>query len=633
MGDVTAQWLRYHNMVKFFGKSSAASLGDNVSAEQFPGWSLRYSVSDVFHVTSPGVYLNRREFPIDYPTWFTSAGVTAGHDGVVDEALNWIEHVVYPHDATTDRQWYRPDTDTMRISIQIENPDSHQITSRAYVELLSGTVLDSVNLVPSPMVQNNQWLGSWAVPNLEETFKLRVTARDPVTGRSMTIRNAHRCFSSGPIEVVGHGFQEVDTLHAGDIRFMRLSVRNQGLLDTLEDVSLSVVPLDTFVTCTNQSNNVAALPPGAVDWTGYAFRLTVHPSTIGGTTHPLKVDAYSGRWPAWTDTVVLMVHPPVRVAEARRGVLYGAASYLYTVNRDNGMATNVGVFVTGQIHGLAIRPTTRELYGVSAGSSVTNLYRISSQNGAQVLDKILPVPDMRAIAFLSSDTLFGATTSGNLYRIDLAAGTTTAIGPATGSAYSGLSFSRQTGELWASLRQPSENDSLFILNRNTGDATFALRAGWSVIVPSIAFSPTGALYGLLGHVGGYLFRIDSSGSHMVGETWVDRLDAIAMRTDSDAVSVDEGDVAGIPRTFALEQNYPNPFNPETAIKYQLPGQCRVTLTVFDVLGREVTILVNEVKQPGRYKVQWDARGVASGVYFYRLSSMDFVQTRKLMVIR
>ncbi|MBI5473782.1 MAG: T9SS type A sorting domain-containing protein [Ignavibacteriae bacterium] len=96
--------------------------------------------------------------------------------------------------------------------------------------------------------------------------------------------------------------------------------------------------------------------------------------------------------------------------------------------------------------------------------------------------------------------------------------------------------------------------------------------------------------------------------------------------------------------FLLEQNYPNPFNPTTIIKYQIPSTNHATLSVFDVLGREVATLVNEVKQPGTYTVQWDARlrsanfggqasMQASGVYFYRLQSGGFVSTKKLMLLR
>jgi len=90
---------------------------------------------------------------------------------------------------------------------------------------------------------------------------------------------------------------------------------------------------------------------------------------------------------------------------------------------------------------------------------------------------------------------------------------------------------------------------------------------------------------------------------------------------------------GIPQHIELFQNYPNPFNPATTIAYQLSVPNRVTLKVFDVLGREVTTLVDELKLAGTYSTQWDASGVACGVYFYQLTAEGFVQTKKLILLR
>jgi hypothetical protein len=93
------------------------------------------------------------------------------------------------------------------------------------------------------------------------------------------------------------------------------------------------------------------------------------------------------------------------------------------------------------------------------------------------------------------------------------------------------------------------------------------------------------------------------------------------------------DVAAVPERFALGQNYPNPFNPETEIGFRIAEVGFVSLKVFDVLGREVATLVNEEKQLGTYSVQWDASGQASGVYFYRLQTGNFVDVKKLILLR
>jgi photosystem II stability/assembly factor-like uncharacterized protein len=86
-------------------------------------------------------------------------------------------------------------------------------------------------------------------------------------------------------------------------------------------------------------------------------------------------------------------------------------------------------------------------------------------------------------------------------------------------------------------------------------------------------------------------------------------------------------------SYVLSQNYPNPFNPSTTIRYALPQRSHVTLTVFNTLGQQVAALVNEVQDAGYHDVRFDASGLASGVYFYRIQSGTFVQTRKLVILR
>jgi len=88
-----------------------------------------------------------------------------------------------------------------------------------------------------------------------------------------------------------------------------------------------------------------------------------------------------------------------------------------------------------------------------------------------------------------------------------------------------------------------------------------------------------------------------------------------------------------PATPQLAQNYPNPFNPTTVVSYQLPVPGNVRLVVYDILGREVAVLVNERKAPGSYEARFDATGLASGVYLYRLTTGTSVQTRNMILVR
>lgn len=88
-----------------------------------------------------------------------------------------------------------------------------------------------------------------------------------------------------------------------------------------------------------------------------------------------------------------------------------------------------------------------------------------------------------------------------------------------------------------------------------------------------------------------------------------------------------------PVTYELMQNYPNPFNPSTTIKYQIPASGNVTLKIYDILGREVTTLVNEEKAKGRYEVSFNASSLASGVYLYRLNVNDYVDVKKMILLK
>ena len=89
----------------------------------------------------------------------------------------------------------------------------------------------------------------------------------------------------------------------------------------------------------------------------------------------------------------------------------------------------------------------------------------------------------------------------------------------------------------------------------------------------------------------------------------------------------------LPEYYYFGQNYPNPFNPTTQINYELPVSGLVTLKVFDILGKEISTLVNEEKQAGKYQVDFSSAGLSSGIYFYTLTSHNYSKTKKMIVIK
>ncbi len=89
----------------------------------------------------------------------------------------------------------------------------------------------------------------------------------------------------------------------------------------------------------------------------------------------------------------------------------------------------------------------------------------------------------------------------------------------------------------------------------------------------------------------------------------------------------------LPFEYNLAQNHPNPFNPTTSIKFDLPMQTEVNLTIFNLMGQEVARLVDGSMDAGYHSVSWDATNVASGVYFYRLSAGEFSRTYKMLLLK
>ncbi|MEO9887266.1 MAG: T9SS type A sorting domain-containing protein [Balneola sp.] len=101
----------------------------------------------------------------------------------------------------------------------------------------------------------------------------------------------------------------------------------------------------------------------------------------------------------------------------------------------------------------------------------------------------------------------------------------------------------------------------------------------------------------------------------------------------DHVMTSNEDELGFPKEFSLEQNYPNPFNPSTNIEFALPEQAVVSLVVYNILGQEVSRLVHGNMPAGNHSMKFDASGVSSGMYIYRIQAGDFIQTKKMLLIK
>lgn len=114
--------------------------------------------------------------------------------------------------------------------------------------------------------------------------------------------------------------------------------------------------------------------------------------------------------------------------------------------------------------------------------------------------------------------------------------------------------------------------------------------------------------------------------------WAGGIGGVLLKTTTGGVTSISSDFIN-ENSFLLQQNYPNPFNPSTTIKFSIPHSQFVTLKVYDLLGREVTTLVNEEKLPGNYEVKFDGGNLSNGVYFYRLKAGDYMFVKKFILMK
>ena len=118
-----------------------------------------------------------------------------------------------------------------------------------------------------------------------------------------------------------------------------------------------------------------------------------------------------------------------------------------------------------------------------------------------------------------------------------------------------------------------------------------------------------------------------------GADFVLRADAVKFALRVEATRVEKAVRSTVPGSFQLEQNHPNPFNPTTIVQYAIPKASYVTVRVYDLLGRQVSVLFEGMAEPGWYTASFQAYNLPSGAYLCRLESGGFVQTRKMLLLK
>ncbi len=188
----------------------------------------------------------------------------------------------------------------------------------------------------------------------------------------------------------------------------------------------------------------------------------------------------------------------------------------------------------------------------------------------------------------------------------------------------GISYTSNGGTNWSSQLMPYILNGLDFVNQNTGYLVGA--NGYVTRTTDKGVSWSAQLSGTSAVLRNIDF-VDSLTGFAVGDG------GVIIKTTNGGITAIEPISSEIPSRFSLSQNYPNPFNPAANIKFQIPNAGFVNLKIYDALGREILTLVNEQLNPGIYEVGWNASAYPSGVYYYKLISGSYSETKKMILIK
>jgi photosystem II stability/assembly factor-like uncharacterized protein len=286
--------------------------------------------------------------------------------------------------------------------------------------------------------------------------------------------------------------------------------------------------------------------------------------------------------------------------------------------------------------------------GYLGSSTLGRVYR-TTDGGASWANTSTPPPMVRVfdLAFRSPDSGHAVGASGLDGRISF---TTNAGANWTGQAPSLIPFLRGIAHWPADpdVRTAVGDSGAVLHSANLGTTWVPRISSTTRNLEGVAYASASHVYavGDLGTIvqstdGGVVWSQQSSGttSTLYDVAFISRDTGVVVGNNGLILATTTGGVVGVGKneeislSYTLSQNYPNPFNPTTTISYQLMAANFVNLRIYDILGREVGTLVNEVRQPGTYVVRFDGSGLASGVYFYKLQAGRFVDVKKFVLLK
>lgn len=308
-GDISSWQLTYVPNAKMFGRAPVAAFSGMVLYNQpySPGYSLQCpDITFVDHYFSSEPRWGQ-EFPDFEEVWLTPDGVANGEDDVVNRALEWMNNLVYPHDIATDKVYYTPGEDSIRISTTIENPNSNQISATAYLKTTAGVLIDSIDLSPITLKRvGEEWFGNISTPQIEEFYEISVTAFDLTNSEQFSMPNAARITTVGPVVIDSITVTYVNTFPK---RYeVRPFVKNNGQSFTIENLLITMTTDDSAITDINGTLSIASLAPGETVMPAGRFTVRVDTNYFSGVFN-FDFDIFSSNdsWLYWQDSITYIV--------------------------------------------------------------------------------------------------------------------------------------------------------------------------------------------------------------------------------------------------------------------------------------------------------------------------------------
>ncbi len=305
-GDVISWQLTYVPYARMFGRSPCAAFSGMLIYAQpsKAGYSLR--CPDITTVDHYFPYEPRwgQEFPNFEEVWLTPDGVANGEDDVVNRALEWMNNLVYPHNVLTNNTYYIPGFDTVHISTIIENPNSHQISARAYLNTIEGTLIDSVDFIKQTLeTDGEEWRANLNLLSLEEFYKIGVTVFDVTVSDQYKVSNATGFTTAGPVSL-----DSVKYIEDSSNRYaLKPFVTNNGNTLTITDAKIRLVCDDPWVLSVGSNTmNLPPIPPGE-EVTGSSWAFIEYNDTTFPGYFNINAEIIRDGWVLWTDSIQIMI--------------------------------------------------------------------------------------------------------------------------------------------------------------------------------------------------------------------------------------------------------------------------------------------------------------------------------------